>query len=72
MPFLYKARQFAIENISGSLDQKMIRSQRGIFDDDYLLELEKEKMDQKEDDDSKDNSGRLSKKLHSLFFPFNW
>jgi len=41
MPYLYKAREFAINNIAGQVDQQWFKQQRGIFGDDYMLEFEK-------------------------------
>lgn len=61
MPYLYKARQFAIDNLPG-FNQTLSKEQRGIFDlpDSVVL---------KEDSESNIN---INKKMHSLFFPMTW
>lgn len=75
MPYLYKAREFAINNIAGQVDQQWFKQQRGIFGDDYMLEFEKAEQSRmnKESvatDESEQNKMKLARKMHSLYFPF--
>ena len=42
MPYLAKAREFANEHISGKFDEQWLKQQRGIFGDDYMMDIEKE------------------------------
>lgn len=69
MPYMYRAREWSINNVAGNVDQQWLKQQKGIFGDDYMLESEREEFDQNKADQK---PSRLSKKMHSLYFPFTW
>ena len=70
MPYLYRAREYSINNVAGKIDQQWLQSERGIFgDDDGQLGFEKEEFDPKT---ANAKPNRINKKMHSLFFPFVW
>ena len=69
MPYLFKARQFAIDHIVNQADENWTKQEKGIFADQYDLDSS-DYASGKNFDHEKNK--KLSKKLHSLYFPFNW
>lgn len=73
MPYLSKARAFAIEHISGKQRQYWQNQERGIFGDNYKMEFEKDQDEGANGVYSDEQmKGRLQQKMHSLYFPFTW
>ena len=46
MRYLFKAREFAINHVSGEMRERWQSQERGIFGDDYELEAEREEAKQ--------------------------
>ena len=70
MPYLYNAREFAINHIIGK--EHLYDGQKGVFGNDYKLQMEKALQGDSESTVEDENENRLSKKMHSLFFPLSW
>ena len=72
MPYLYRARQFAVDHLATNLDSKWLRDQRGVLGKDHQLDLEKAEKDSADNAASESSRIRLARKMHSLYFPSVW